>query len=352
MIVLRLVLSCFCLLGPPACSAGAQETVNFRGQSISNVMGFPAGGGVDATGRLVGAIMAQYLPGQPTIVARYMPGANGVVSLNYLVQQTKPDGLTFTTGAGDQLDPINYRKPEAHYDPSKFHFFGGVGRGGYALLIRSDAEKRLYDKSAAPVVMGAIGAWPRPAMQVTLWGVEYLGWNARWVTGYRGTTEVMLALERGEIDMTATGNLYQINALVDSGKFRIVNQSGALENGKFVGRPDFRGAPLLTDQLRGKVNDPIGQRALRYWSSINAMDKFLALGPGTPMAVVDSYRDAFRRTAEDPKFSEQGKRISEDFAPMSYRDVEGLVAALADTPAEVIDYLTTTLTRQGLKSAR
>jgi len=126
-----------------------------------------------------------------------MPGAGGVIAFNYIVQQTKPDGLLYTVAPSDPVDPLNYRKAGAQYDPKAFRYFGGIHRGGNALLINRAAEKRPYDKTAAAVVMGSVGPWPRAAMLVALWGIEYLGWNARWVCGYAGTTDVMLALERG-----------------------------------------------------------------------------------------------------------------------------------------------------------
>ena len=75
---------------------------------------------------------------------------------------------------------------------------GGIGRGGSTVVIRKDAEDRLYDKSKPPVIMGAVGGQPRSGMQTTAWGIEILGWNAKWVLGYPGTNDLVLALERGE----------------------------------------------------------------------------------------------------------------------------------------------------------
>jgi tripartite-type tricarboxylate transporter receptor subunit TctC len=331
--------------------ATAQEAVSFRNQKIAMIIGFATGGGTDATGRLLAPFLAKHLPGQPSMIVQNMPGAFGMTSFNFLLQQTKPDGLYVSMGANSQVDPVNYRKAAINYDPRKFHYVGGIGRGGYALIINAEAEKRLYDKSARPVVMGSVGGWPRAAMQVTVWGIEFLGWNARWVTGYQGTNDLMLALDRGEIDMTSTGNIFQLNQLVDSGRFRILNQSGSLENGKFVGRPDLRGAPVFADVMAGKIKDPLGQRAFDYWIAINATDKFLALVPGTPAPIVEAYREAFAKAVRDPELLGMGQAISDEFAPMSHSDMEMLVNTLAETPPEVVDYLTRVLAKQGLKVA-
>jgi ABC-type transport system substrate-binding protein len=187
-------------------------------------------------------------------------------------------------------------------------------------------------------------------MQVAAWGIAFLDWNARWVVGYPGTNDVILALENGEIDMTSTGNMFQIKKLLDAGKFKILNQSGSLENGKFVGRPsDFGDAPVFNDQMEGRISDAMGRKAYNYWINVNAMDKWLGLVPGTPAPIVEAYREAYRKVAADREFLELGRRISDDFAPMTDRDVEQLVHALADTPPEVMQYLTTMLAKQGLK---
>lgn len=331
-----------------ASTALAQDT-SFKGKTVTMIIGYAAGGGTDASGRLIAQFIGKHLPGQANIVVRNQPGADGMTALNYMVQQTKPDGLTITMGSSTQVDPLNFRKPQAAYDPATFQYLGGVGRGGTVIVASQDALARLYDKSKPPVVMGSIGGVPRSGMQVTAWGIEYLNWNAKWVVGYRGTNDVMIALERGEIDMTSTGNMFQIGKMIEGGKFKILNQSGTLEGGKLVPRPDFGDAPVFPDEMEGKIKDPIAKKAFDYWISINSMDKWLAVIGGTPAPIVETYRQAFRQTAVDPEFNNLGKKISEDFTPMTYQDVELLVKTLADTPTEALDFMTSLLRKQGLQ---
>src|SRR5204862_3211093 len=130
-----------------------------------------------------------------------------------------------------------------------------------ALMINKAAKKRLYDKNAVPVVMGSLRGIPRSGMQMTAWGIEMLGWNAKWVLGYRGTNELTLALERGEIDMTSTGNLFLIQRLLETGKFKILAQSGMLRNGEVVARPDFGDSPIMAQLLGAKLDDPLAAKA-------------------------------------------------------------------------------------------
>src|SRR5581483_6726946 len=188
-------------------AASAQAPVSFEGKTITMVVGFAAGGGTDISARLIAPYLAKYLPGKPEIIVQNRPGADGLVSANYFANLVKPDGLTVMVGASTITDPQNYRKPEAHYDPTKWGWVGGVGRGGSVLIISNDGAKRLMDKKAEPAVMGSLGGTPHSTQQATAWGIEFLGWNAKWVMGYRGTPDIIIALERGEIDMSGTGNV-------------------------------------------------------------------------------------------------------------------------------------------------
>ena len=325
-------------------AASAQEPVSFQGKQILMVIGYAAGGGTDSAGRLIVASLGKYLPGQPTIVVQNIPGADGMVALNYLTQQTKPDGLTITMGSGTQIDPLHSRKPQAKYDISKFNFVGGAGLGGTVLIINKDAEKRIFDKKAEPVIMGALSGMPRSGMQMTAWGKEFLDWNVKWVVGYRGTNDLTVALERGEIDMTATGTIPLVDKLMKTGKFKILAQSGMLKDGAFVERPDFGNAPIIAKDMIGKIKDPIAEKGFEYWAALNMMDKWLALPPGTPQPIVDVYRKAFQEMAHDPDYKQRGS----DYTPVSHKEIERLVATLSATPDDSMKYIVTMLRGQGL----
>jgi tripartite-type tricarboxylate transporter receptor subunit TctC len=337
------------LLGLLACAPATAEEVSFRGKTIIMIIGNAAGGGTDTSGRVIASFLDKRLPGSPTIIVRNMPGADGMTATNYFVQQVAPDGTTIMMESSTTADPLQYRKPQAHYDPTTFGVVGGIGRGGTMLIINPEAEKRLHDKSQRPVIMGTLGGVPRSGMQMTAWGIRFLDWNARWVVGYRGTNELMIALERGEIDMTATANLFLTQKLIATGKFKILAQSGLPDNGIFVPRPDFGDAPVMATLLKDKLNDALAKKAFDFWSSIVSIDKWLALPPKTPKPVLAAYRKAFIQATEDPAFVERGKKMSEEFVPMSSAEVEKLIHTLHETPPEAMDYIANMLRQQGLQ---
>jgi tripartite-type tricarboxylate transporter receptor subunit TctC len=325
------------------------SAADFKGKSISMVIGSEPGGGTDNSGRLIAPFLEKYLPGHPTVVVRNMPGAQGMTALTYAAHQTKPDGLTVINASSQQANPLTYLRANAGYDPTKFNYIGGIGRGGTVMLLNKDAEARLYDRSAKPVFLGAIDG-NRSGEQVALWGIEYLGWNAKWIIGYRGTNASTLALESGEIDMFNTGTLSQIKRMMDTGHFKILNQTGVLEGDKYVGRPEFDGVPFFQEQMRGKIADPLAQRAYRYWESTVALDKWTALIDHTPDDIVAAYREAFVQMVKDPKFAEMGAKVSDDLTPMSYRTVETLVKQLVEnTTPEAEQFIKSLQRKQGIR---
>jgi tripartite-type tricarboxylate transporter receptor subunit TctC len=346
--VRQIVIGIFAVL--VACTtASADEAVTFHDKSIAMIIGTPPGGGTDAAGRLVAQYLARHLPGKPSVIVRNIPGADGLVSLNYFSQQAKPDGLTVTMGASINVDPLQYRSQQAHYNPNKFEFIGGVGRGGTVILVQSAARKRLLNEDSSSVVMGAIGGVPRSGMLITMWGIEYLGWNAKWILGYPGTNDLMIALERGEIEMTSTGNMFQIEKLSQGDKFEVLTQSGTLRDGAIVGRPDFGDTPVFNDLIKDKITDPLAQKAFDFWRAQNSIDKWLALPERTPQEIVKIYRKAYKELGTDPDFIEQGRKMSEDFVPMSYQDIARLVKTLDETPAEATEFTNVLLRKQGVQ---
>ena len=334
-------------------SAFAADDISFQGKTVTMIIGSAPGGGTDTSGRLVAQYLVRHLPGTPTVIVRNVPGADGMTALNYFVQQVQPDGLTIVMGASVNTDPLHWRAPQSRYNPTKFEFVGGVGRGGTVLMIESEAKPRLSNKNAAPVVMGALGGVPRSGMLMTMWGIEYLDWNAKWVLGYRGTNDLMIALERGEAEMTSTANAFEIEKLTKAAKkFEALTQSGILSDGKIGGRPEFGNAPIFSDLMAGKIKDKLVQQAFDFWKAQASIDKWLALPPGTPAPIVAVYRKAYEELGQDPQFVEQGKKASDDFVPMAHGDVERLVQTLADTPIEATEYTNVLLRKQGVQAAK
>lgn len=324
------------------------EPVSFERKTVTVMVGTTAGGSTDLTARLLVPFFIKYLPGHPELVVRNQPGAQGLTVMNYMAEQAKPDGLTIVVGSSSQLDPLKYRVPQAKYDPSKFVMLGGVGIGGTIMLVRNDHLAALTDKSKPPVPMGSVAGLPRSGMNMAAWGIDYLGWNIKWVSGYRGTPELLLALQRGEIGMTSIANTEARPELLDGKDYKVLVQSGANSGTEPAAMDQIKDVPLFVPMVEDKIKDPVAQQAFLYWRAISNVSKWAALPPGTPKDIADAYQEAFRKTAKDPEFIAKGKAISEDVSAMSSESVTKTVQTLAALPPEAFTYLRETLVRQGL----
>jgi len=122
-----------------------------------------------------------------------------------------------------------------------------------------------------------------------------------------------------------------------------------LKNGTRVPRPEFADVPVFDRILAGKIADPLMRQAFDYWSANSAIDKWAALPPNPPAAMLDAYRVAYGKMIADPEFVDRGRKLSDDFEPWSNAEVELLIGTLGGIPMEAIDRFSGMLRKQGLQ---
>lgn len=329
--------------------ASAAEDVNFSGKTVKLILGQAAGGGADASARLVAAFIGKFLPGNPVIVVQNMPGANGITASNHITYQAAPDGLTFFAGSASQVVAAAEKNANAKYDPAAWEFVGAVQNPGTVLVAAKSAMPRLSNPSAEPVIMAQVGV-ARPGALFTIWGKEFLGWNVRQVTGYRGSTDIDLAIQRGEAEMMGTGGINVIGPMVASGKFVGVAQNGLFEGGKFVRRKSFPNTPTMSELLDGKLKSQ-ELSALNSWLNVAAIGKFYALPPKTPAPIVAAYREAFLKMDTDPEFRDKAKAVLDpDYDLQSGKDIHQLIKNAMSQSDEDRAYLSQLRVKNGLSA--
>lgn len=326
----------------------AQDDALFRGKSVRMIVGSVPGDITDVGARMLARYLGKHLPASPNILVQNIPAANGIAAANYFVQQVTSDGLTFLAGSSSQVTPDVMRNNSAvRYDPTKFQFIGGVQNAGTLLIVAKRALDRLTDSARAPAIMAQVGG-TRTGALISVWGAEYLGWNVRWVTGYQGTPQTVLALQRGEADMIDTAGVNVIEPLVKSGNFMPIVQPGVVVNGTLRRRDAFPNVPLATEILAGKISG-IPQRAFASWLKTVRIGKYFALPPNTPADYVAAYRAAFGRMLADPEFQQQAKSaLDPDYVMMSAPEAKQLIDDLAATREEDLEFLTRLRGKYGL----
>ena len=325
--------------------------MSFRGKTVRMIVGSAAGGLTDIGARLFARFIVKYLPGNPTLVVQNVPGASGVRALNYFVSQAAADGLTFVAGSSSNVVPdVLRRNPAVQYDPVKFHFIGGVANPGTVLVVNKAALPRLTDPSARPVALAQVGG-TRTAAQAAIWGAEYLGWNLKWVSGYEGTTDFVLALMRGEADMIDSSGTAVLKPLLEDGRFAALAQTGVVVAGEPRPRGFAPDTPLLSDLLSSRLTGP-ARAAYASWLRTTQLGKFFALPPGAPTAAAEAFRRAFQAAGEDPELLAMARRdIDADYVAMTAADTRDLIAELSAIPDADLDFLLRLREKYGLAVA-
>lgn len=310
-----------------------QAAESFAPKSITMLISSDSGEGTDQAARLVGPYLSKYLPSHPSIVYLNVPGAGGIKGVNDFVIKAKPDGLTAVASSAGAIDPATLRNPAVRYDPKKFQMFGGFPAPNGPLILRKDAVARFNDKSQNPVVMGDVSGL-RNTDQMAVWGPAYLGWNVRWVLGYKSTPEFVLAAIRGEVDLICTYDATLLKQVADTGLFVFPVQTGINKGGKLVGTVEYPGVPVFSDLIRPLLKDPLETRAFTSWEAIMQIGKWFALPQDTPSGIVQIYRDAFDKAVNDKTFAADAVKVfGDNYTVVSGADMQH-VTDVADTVGE------------------
>src|SRR5215510_6884318 len=218
---------------------------DLAGKTLTVIAGFPPGGGVDGEMRVMTRYFAKYIPGNPLIVAKNMQGAGGILLANNLYSVAAPDGLTLGMPgrSGFLLSNVVPQKG-INYDITRFSYVGGAGSAANALWVaRRTGIHTLAELKASKkeIVIGALNPRSENAIIPRVLA-KYENWPIKTVTGYAGFHEVVIAIERGEVDglFSHEGSITNSRPdLVPSGFLIPIAQSF----------DSFPGVPNLTDAV-------------------------------------------------------------------------------------------------------
>ena len=223
----------------------AQAGDYYAGKTLTIIVGLASGGTVDTFVRTLTPYLRKHTAGNPTVIVQNMPGAGGLLATNFINERATPDGLTVSYGPWDPLaQALGHSTLRARYEQLQFY-------GGFAdtrvLYARTDTVpgrmKVPADIMKAPIV--AVGAQNATDLSGLLSAValDLLGVKNKFVMGYRGGTEIFLALQRGEVQMhnTSIGTFRTRNAVfIKSGEGMAICYLAAIDQEGAAIRPDTR----------------------------------------------------------------------------------------------------------------
>lgn len=319
------------LLAVPAFAAAPY----YEGKSIRLIVGFSAGGGFDTYSRLIGRHIGKHIPGNPSIVVENMTGAASLVAANHVYKVAKPDGLTILNFHGNQVINQIIGKPGIEFDARRFEYIGIPTQDNVACAFHKSSGITNFDalrNAKTPVKIGGVAPGDTTYNTAKLL-IAALKLPIQLVAGYKGTAEVRLAAESGEV----AGGCWQWESIksiwrqgLDAGNVTIVLQVNPKPHPELPKVPnaiDFATNENSRQLLKFGGHDPA------------AITRPYALGPGTPKDRVELLRKAFMETLKDPEFIADAKKSRLDTDPLTGAEVEKIVANLFKMDSSLVKQL-------------
>jgi tripartite-type tricarboxylate transporter receptor subunit TctC len=336
----RLLVLAASLAALPVSSALAQDTAAqfYKGRQVNVIVGSSAGGGYDIYARLVARHMGKHTPGNPTLVVSNMAGAGSNAAAAHVYNVAPKDGtvigaLQNTIILESLLDTVLGETKRQRHDATKFIQLGSATIDHYVCIVRADAPvKSFRELLAQELIIGASqpGTSTRdfPAMLNNMTGSRI-----RLVSGYPGTREITLAIEKDEVKGLCGFSWSSLAAQrpdwLKSGFIRVLVQ----EHDK--GHPDINrmGVPLAVDFAK----TPENRRVMELIYSSETFGRPYMLPPGVPAERVAALRQAFMATMRDPELLAEAQRIGLVIDPISGEELQALAEKIFATPMAVVE---------------
>jgi tripartite-type tricarboxylate transporter receptor subunit TctC len=317
------------LASPPARSAGVEDF--YKGKTVSLIIGYSVGGGYDLYGRLLARHMAKYIPGRPTIVPQNLTGAGSLRAASFLYSAAPKDGTVFGTfGRTIATNPL-LMPTGAPFDATKLTWLGSItNEVSTCVTWHTSPVKTWQDSLEKPINMGGEGTGADPDVYALLYKNVF---GAKWklVTGYHGTNDTMLAMERGEVDGLCGVSWSTLKSLhmqwLNDKKVNVIIQA-ALKK-----QPELADVPLASEL----VKDPEQLQILKLLLTTQEMARPFAAPPDIPADRKAALIAAFEKTMQDPEFLTEAQKLSMDVNPLDAKTMDQLLAELYATPKSVLE---------------
>ena len=331
---LEFILAFVIIFAAFASSADSQDF--YKNKTIRIVVGFSPGGGMDLYARAIGRHLGNNIPGNPSVIVENMPGAGSLIAANHLYNQVKPDGLTIGSWIGGLvLQQVIGQQKGIEFDARRFEWIGLPAGDSSSCAVTKTRGVTNADQWFGAKVPVKIGAMAPGSVTSDIPKILKAALNLpiQIVEGYKGTAEIRLAADSGEVDGGCWGwetikIMWQKG--IETGNTKVLIQ---MLPKKHPDLPDVPNALDLakTDDARQLIKTGIIDPA--------TMVRALTLPPATPKDKVKILRDAFMATMKDPKFLAEAKTAQLDLNPMPGQEVEKIVQGFFTLQPSVVAQL-------------
>lgn len=318
-----------CLTCSPATSQTVEEF--YRDRTITLLIGYGPGGGYDQYARLLARHMSQFIPGKPQILAKNLPGAGSMNAINSTYNVGPRDGTMMATfGPEVAFEPL--RNGEGvKFDTLKFNWIGSMNRQvSIAVMTKASGIRDILDARKKDVSVGASGAGSQSSLNPFVYNA-FLGTKFKVVTGYPGTKEITMAVERGELDGIAGWSW-------DSLK---------LEQPAWASSPDVNIVMQVSDRRHRElpnvpniydyITSPEDRSTLDVIFGHQMLGRPFMVAPGVPPERVKAMQAAFDSTLRDPAFQKDADTMRLEIDSVTGEEVDRHVKAIFGLPKALIE---------------
>jgi len=297
----------------------------YEGKTINIMIGAKSGS-LEIAAQVVAHHLGKYLPGKPTVIIQQVPGAAHLLATNNVFNISRPDGLTILASNPNVAIAQLSKVEQVRFDVRKFLWLGSSGADGVMFSIRSDLPYKSWDelkKADKELVAGTTGPGSN-AHDFPLLLKEFAGLKLKLISGYPANSDVLLAIERKEVDAwSALGTTIRLAA--DRGAVR------PLVRGR-TPVPGFENLPVDEDL----ATSALGKSLMAIKSLPLAIGRAFAAAPGTPADRVAMLRDAFAKAINDPEMLAEAKKAKINMHFISHEQVQKDFNALLNQTPETL----------------
>jgi tripartite-type tricarboxylate transporter receptor subunit TctC len=325
-----LLIAVLAILSSTAPTAAADY---FAGKSIDLFIGAPPGGGYDIYARALARHIGRHIPGQPTIVSKNMPGAGSARAAGFISSVAPKDGTALAAiMPGAVMGPLLDEKSEGLFDPTKVLYLGTANSGTRICVSRKDSRIKTFDDALAHnAVFGGVSTHDSTReygyMHKKTSGARY-----DVVSGYRGTAEIALAMERGEIDGACgwdwSSFKSQRPAWLSDNKVNLLLQVGL--------EPHPELTRLGVPSVFKYIDDDEARKVVELVISQQVFQRSYIAPPGIPGEPLRVLRAAFEATMRDRQFIDDAEKLRIEISPLPGAKVQELVQSLYATPKDIV----------------
>jgi tripartite-type tricarboxylate transporter receptor subunit TctC len=311
--------------------ASAQDSVAafYKGKQLRLIVGSAVGGGYDLYSRALARHMVNHIPGNPTIIVQNNATAGGLIMTNQLANQGPKDGTVFSAPL-NSIPTAPMLITGAQFDATKLNWLGSLNREAYvAFLWHTAPVSHIAEMATREILVGSttVGTTMN---DFPLLLNDMLGYKFKLVRGYKGTPEINIAIERGEIQGNGGVGLASVKTLsqdwIDQKKIKFIGQFNAQPH------PELAGVPLVMEQAKTDVQ----RQAMRLLFARTEFARPYFLPPDVPAERVQAMRRAFDATMRDPAFIADAEKLQLELLPMTGEALQALVGELAATPPDIV----------------